>query len=48
MNERVEGTAATVAAAIAYGADAVRVHDVRVMRRVSKMTDAIVRGRRVR
>ena len=45
VNERVEGTAATVAAAIAYGADAVRVHDVRVMRRVCRMTDAIVRGR---
>jgi len=45
VNERVEGTAATIAAAIAYGADGVRVHDVRVMRRVSEMTDAIVRGR---
>src|SRR5690606_8883702 len=46
VNERSEGTAATIAAAIAYGADGVRVHDVRAMRRVSEMTDAIVRGRR--
>lgn len=46
VHERVEGTAATVAAAIAYGADGVRVHDVQVMRRVSDMTDAVVRGRR--
>jgi len=42
--ERVEGTAATVAIAIAYGADAVRVHEVREMARVARMADAIVRG----
>jgi len=42
-DERVEGTAATVAIAIARGADIVRVHDVAVMARVAKMTDAIVR-----
>jgi dihydropteroate synthase len=42
--ERVEGTAATVAISIANGADIVRVHDVREMSRVAKMTDAIVRG----
>lgn len=47
VDDRVEGTAATVAAAIAYGADGVRVHDVRVMQRVSRMTDAIVRARGV-
>ena len=41
---RVEGTAATVAIAIAGGADMVRVHDVREMARVCRMTDAIVRG----
>lgn len=46
VSQRLEGTAATVAAAIAYGADGVRVHDVRVMRMVSDMTDAVVRGRR--
>ncbi|HEY3417789.1 MAG TPA: dihydropteroate synthase, partial [Armatimonadota bacterium] len=43
--ERLEGTAATVAIAIANGADIVRVHDVKAMARVAKMTDAIVRGR---
>jgi dihydropteroate synthase len=42
-DERVEGTAATVAIAIARGADIIRVHDVKVMARVAKMTDAIVR-----
>ena len=43
-NQRVEGTAATVAVSIANGADIVRVHDVKQMVRVCKMTDAIVRG----
>jgi dihydropteroate synthase len=42
--ERVEGTAACVAIAIANGASLVRVHDVRAMARVARMTDAIVRG----
>jgi len=42
--ERLEGTAATVALCIARGADIVRVHDVRKMVRVARMTDAIVRG----
>ncbi len=42
-NERLEGTAATVALGIAHGADIVRVHDVRAMARVAKMSDAIVR-----
>jgi dihydropteroate synthase len=41
--DRLEGTAATVALAIAGGADIVRVHDVKEMARVAKMTDAIVR-----
>lgn len=41
---RVEGTAATVAIAIAGGADIVRVHDVRQMVRVCRVTDAVVRG----
>ncbi len=41
--ERVEGTAATIAIAIANGADMVRVHDVQQMVRVCRMTDAIVR-----
>jgi dihydropteroate synthase len=43
VQDRVEGTAATVALGIAYGADFVRVHDVRAMKRVAVMTDAIVR-----
>ncbi|MBI3151052.1 MAG: dihydropteroate synthase [Chloroflexi bacterium] len=42
-DQRVEGTAATVAIGIAHGADIVRVHDVKEMARVAKMTDAIVR-----
>lgn len=42
--ERVEGTAATVALSIARGADIVRVHDVREMTRVARMSDAVVRG----
>jgi dihydropteroate synthase len=41
--ERVEGTAAAVALAINNGADLVRVHDVKEMFRVARMTDAIVR-----
>lgn len=41
--ERVEGTAATVAIGIAHGADIVRVHDVKAMKRVAMMTDAILR-----
>jgi dihydropteroate synthase len=43
-DERVEGTAATVAIGIAGGADVVRVHDVAQMARVCRMSDAIVRG----
>lgn len=42
--ERVEGTAATVALAIAQGVDIVRVHDVSVIARTVKMSDAVVRG----
>ena len=42
-DERVEGTAAAVAMSIAGGADIVRVHDVKQMVRVARMTDAIVR-----
>lgn len=44
VEDRIEGTAATVALAIANGADIVRVHDVKEMARVAKMSDAIVRG----
>lgn len=44
VDDRVEGTAATVALSIANWADIVRVHDVKVMARVARMTDAVVRG----
>lgn len=44
VDERVEGTAATVALAAAGGVDIVRVHDVRHMVRVCRMSDAVVRG----
>jgi dihydropteroate synthase len=43
-SERAWGTAATVAVAIANGADIVRVHDVAEMAQVARMTDAIVRA----
>jgi dihydropteroate synthase len=44
-DQRLEGTAATVAISIAKGADIVRVHDVAQMVRVCRMSDAVVRGR---
>lgn len=44
-DERVEGTAASVALCIDRGADIIRVHDVAVMTRVARMTDSIVRRR---
>jgi dihydropteroate synthase len=43
VTRRLEGTAAAVAVAIANGANLVRVHDVKEMSRVVRMTDAIVR-----
>ncbi len=43
-DQRVEGTAATVAVGITRGADIIRVHDVKEMARVAKMTDALVRN----
>ena len=42
--ERLEGTAAAVSICIAGGADIVRVHDVKEMVRVARVSDAIVRG----
>ncbi|MFH1186430.1 MAG: dihydropteroate synthase [Chloroflexota bacterium] len=45
-DQRLEGTAASVAVGIARGADIVRVHDVEPMMRVVRMTDALVRARR--
>jgi dihydropteroate synthase len=44
VDQRMEGTAATVALSIARGADIVRVHDVKEMVRVCRMSDAIIRG----
>lgn len=41
--QRVEGTAATVAIGIERGAQVMRVHDVAQMVRVARMTDAIIR-----
>lgn len=43
VTDRIEGTAATVTASIMRGADIVRVHDVRFMTRVVKVTDRIAR-----
>jgi dihydropteroate synthase len=44
VEERLEGTAATVAVSIVNGVDIVRVHETRPKVRVVRMTDAIVRG----
>jgi dihydropteroate synthase len=41
VEERLEGTAATVALAALNGAALVRVHDVREMARVVRMVDAV-------
>jgi len=43
VEDRIEGTAATVACSIMNGADIVRVHDVKQMYWVARMTDAICR-----
>lgn len=47
VEERLEGTAAAVAVSIVNGADIVRVHDVRAMTRVARMTDAMTRRERL-
>jgi dihydropteroate synthase len=44
-DQRLEATAATVAIGIANGADMVRVHDVRQMVQVCRMSDFIIRRR---
>jgi dihydropteroate synthase len=44
VEERLEGTAASIAIGIARGADMVRVHDVKSMARVVHMTDSLVRN----
>ena len=43
VQERLEGTLATLAISIARGADIVRVHDVQAAVRCCRMTDALVR-----
>ncbi len=43
INERTEGTVATVCWAITHGADIVRVHDVKANVRAARITDAICR-----
>jgi dihydropteroate synthase len=45
--ERLPGTAAAVAIGIARGADMVRVHDVKTIVRVCRMSDAIIRRRQI-
>ncbi|MCD5383250.1 dihydropteroate synthase, partial [candidate division WOR-3 bacterium] len=45
VEQRVMGTAATVSLAIANGAHIVRVHDVKEMAQVARMTDAIVKSK---
>ncbi|MHA2099494.1 MAG: dihydropteroate synthase [Candidatus Kariarchaeaceae archaeon] len=43
-NERIEGTAASVSIGIQNGANIIRVHDVKFMSRIARMTDAIIRS----
>jgi dihydropteroate synthase len=45
VEDRLEGTAATVCMGIMNGARIVRVHDVRQMVRVARMTDAVIQRR---
>jgi dihydropteroate synthase len=44
VEERLEGTAAAIAVSILNGANIVRVHDVKEMKRVAAMIDAIVKS----
>jgi dihydropteroate synthase len=44
VEQRLEATLATTALGVAFGADIVRVHDVRPNVRAARMADAIVRG----
>jgi len=45
LDDRLEGTAATVAIGIINGASIVRVHDVRYMKRVAAVVDAVLNSR---
>lgn len=47
VDERLEGTGATVAYGIIKGCRIVRVHDVKKMVRVCRMTDTLVRGKKI-
>jgi dihydropteroate synthase len=47
VHERLEGTAAAIAIGIARGADMVRVHEVKQMVQVCRMSDAIIRRRQI-
>lgn len=42
IDQRTQGTAATVAIGILNGASIVRVHDISYMKQVSKMVDAVL------
>ncbi len=42
--ERIEGTAATIAASIINGCHIIRVHDVAHMKKIAAVTDAILRS----
>jgi dihydropteroate synthase len=44
--QRLEGTAASTAIGIARGADIIRVHDIKEMIRICRMSDAIIRDKR--
>jgi len=44
VEDRVEGTGATVAVGIMKGTNIIRVHDVREMARIAKMTDSMMRS----
>jgi dihydropteroate synthase len=46
-DERMEGTAATVAAAILNGCHVIRVHDVAAMKKVASVTDAVIHSGQV-
>ena len=43
VEERLEGTAAAISVGIVRGADMVRVHDIKPMSRIVRMTDSLVR-----
>lgn len=44
VEDRMEGTGATVAMGIMKGSNIIRVHDVKTMARIAKMTDAMMRS----